>query len=391
MISTLRTTATTTLALSLALSFSWAAGLAETINYNSQGGKTTTYGAQSSTVVRPSGTSAVSTTTTKTTSATSSGFSGSTKTTSTTTSTATTKGTGGGADLVALQGPKQILHSGTTWKESPTSINIKQGQEILPLTMTFTNGVNNTSKLTGLRVLLNGRKLANESYFRGSDKFSIDMTGLLSPGDNQLAVQTFGPAGSTVGWVLTTNKIKVSDIKPDNGAAGDKISITGKNLPKLLSAYKIFVGKQPAVVKSVTDKQIDFIVPTGLDGEKQTVTLYIAGVKCDPLYLKMKSAPEITGVNMIETTPASAFIVSGKGFSTKASENVVTVGGTACTVNSASATSLDCFLPESISCPQRDIAVQVKTNGIEAKGAVTMCVTMRTIRSGESLPNDGLH
>jgi len=381
--STVRTTATTTLALSLALSLGGAPVLAETINYNSQGAKTTTYGTttQSTTPARRSGTPAPATTTTTTT-----------KTTNTaTTATTTTKSTGGSADLVALQGPKQIIHSGATWKENATYLNIKQGQEILPLTMTITNGVNGASKVTGLRIILNGRKLANETYFRGTDKFSIDMSGLLSAGDTQMAMQTFGPAGATISWVLTTGKIKVSEIKPDTAGPGDKLTITGKNLPKMASAYQIFVGKVAATIKAVTDKQIDFIVPSGLDGGKQTVTLYIAGVKCDPLYFKMKSSPEITGVNMIETTPASPFTISGKGFSTKASENVVTVGGTTCTVTSASATSLECFIPDSIQCPQRDIAVQVKTNGTEAKGNVTMCVTMRTIRSGESLPNDGIH
>ncbi len=257
--------------------------------------------------------------------------------------------------------------------------------------MTITNGLNGAAKVTGLRIMLNGRKLASESYFRGSDKFSLDMSGLLSAGDTQMAIQTFGPAGATISWVLTTGKIKVSEIKPDTAAAGEKLTITGKNLPKDKSAYQVFVGKVAATVKSVTDKQIEFLVPNGLDGGKQTVTLYIAGVKCDPLYFKMKSSPEIFSVNMIETTPASPFTISGKGFSTKASENEVTVGGTSCQVTSASATSLECFIPDSIQCPQRDIAVQVKTNGVVAKGNVTMCVTIRTIRSGESLPADGFH
>jgi hypothetical protein len=325
-----------------------------------------------------------------------------TVTTSTTTSTAATAGapaataaagkaTSSGTDLVALQGPVQIVHSGTGWKNNPVYVSLKKGQEILPMTMTFTNGANGNAKVSGLRVMLNGRKLADETYFRGSDRFSLNMSDLLTSGDTQMVVQTFGPAGSSVSWVLTTNKIKVSEIKPDTGAAGDKIVITGKNLPKQISAYQIFVGKQPATIKSVTATQIEFIVPTGLDGSKQTVTLYIAGVKCDPLFLKMKSAPEITGVNMIETTPASSITVYGKGFSVKASENQVFVGGTPLQVTSSTATQIEAFIPDSIQCPQRDIPVTVKTNGVDAKGSVTTCVTMRTIRSGESLPADGFH
>jgi hypothetical protein len=359
--------AKTTLALGLALGLcgSGSLALAETVNYP-QTSKTTTYG--STTAV----TSKSSSTATSTTSSTTTSAGGK----STTTGTSAT-------DLVALQGPTQIVHNGKGWKENPCYINIKQGQDVLPLTMTVNNGVNGTAKVTGVRITLNGRKLADESYFRGSDKFSIDMSGLLSAGDTQMVIQTFGPSGAAISWVLTTGKIKVSDIKPESGAVGDKMTISGKNLPKQISAYKLFVGTQPATIKSVTDKQIEFIVPSGLTGEKQTVTLYIAGVKCDPLYFKTKAAPVITGVDMLEAPPSSPITISGKGFSVKASENTVQVGGATCQITSCSATQITAIIPESIQCPQRDIPVTVKTNGVDAKGSVTMSVTMRTIRGGE--------
>lgn len=358
--------AKTTMALGLALGLigSGSIALAETVNYP-QTSKTTTSG--SSTVV----TSKSSSTTAGTT------------TSSSTTSKSTAASTTSSTDLVALQGPTQLVHNGAGWKENPSYINIKQGQEVLPLTLTVSNGVNGAAKVTGLRITLNGRKLANETYFRGSDKFSIDMSGLLSTGDTQMVIQTFGPNGAAISWVLTTGKIKVSDIKPESGGAGDKMTISGKNLPKQVSAYKLFVGNQPATIKSVTDKQIEFIVPSGLTGDKQTVTLYIAGVKCDPLYFKTKSAPVITGVDMLEAPPSSPITVSGKGFSVKASENTVQVGGATCQITSCSATQITAIIPESIQCPQRDIPVTVKTNGVDAKGTVTMSVTMRTIRGGE--------
>jgi len=86
---------------------------------------------------------------------------------------------------------------------------------------------------------------------------------------------------------------------------------------------------------------------------------------------------------MLEAPPSSPITVSGKGFSTKASENTVQVGGATCQITSCSATQITAIIPESIQCPQRDIPVTVKTNGVDAKGNVTMSVTMRTIRGGE--------
>ena len=361
--------AKTTMALGLAFGLigSGSIALAETVNYP-QTSKTTTYGSTTAVTSR------------------SSGVGSTTKASTTSTATSSTGGkstTAGTTDLVALQGPTQVVHNGKGWKENPCYINIKQGQDVLPLTMTVNNGVNGTAKVAGVRITLNGRKLADESYFRGSDKFSIDMSGLLSAGDTQMVIQTFGPSGAAISWVLTTGKIKVSDIKPESGGVGDKMTISGKNLPKQVSAYKLFVGTQQATIKSVSDKQIEFLVPSGLTGEKQTVTLYIAGVKCDPLYFKTKAAPVITGVDMLEAPPSSPITITGKGFSTKASENTVQVGGATCQITSCSATQITAVIPDSIQCPQRDIPVTVKTNGVDAKGTVTMSVTMRTIKGGE--------
>lgn len=291
-----------------------------------------------------------------------------------------------GGDLVALQGPKQIVQSGAGWKQNAAYISIKQGQDILPMTMTITNGASGAAKMSGVRVNLNGRKLATEADFKGQDKISLDMSGLLAAGDTQMFIQTFGPSGATLEWVLTTPKIKVTGLKPDNGAPGDKVTISGKNLPKDKSAYQLFMGKVAATIQAVTDKSIDFLVPTGLPGGNQQVTLYIAGVKCDPMTFKLKAAPEINSCNMIETCPGGAINISGKGFSKVSSENEVTVAGMVCQVVSTSENSITALIPQGIACPQYDCQIMVKTNGQESKtpnGPVTVNVSQRVIQKGE--------
>ncbi len=293
-----------------------------------------------------------------------------------------------GSEIVALQGPKQIVQTQTAkgWQQNSAYITIKQGQDILPLTLSFTNGAGNAAKLSGIRVTLNGRKLVTEADFKGQDKISLNMTNLLSSGDTQMLVQTFGPAGATLEWVLTTGKIKVTGLKPEGGAPGDRVTISGKNLPKQASAYQLFVGKTAAIISNITDKSLDFVVPSGVGGGNVPVTLYIAGVKCDPMNFKLKAAPEVFSVNMVDATPASTISISGKGFSKVVSENEVTVGGTPCQVLSASESTIDAMIPNSITCPQMDCPVLVKTNGQAAKlpqGNVTVNVTMREIRKGE--------
>ena len=282
------------------------------------------------------------------------------------------------SDAVALQGPKQIVHQGKTWKENPTYISIKKGQEILPLNLTFTNGGNGMPGVSGLNVSINGRKLCSQADFKGRDTFTIKMDGLLPAGDTQMVVQTYGVPGASVTWVLSTNKIKVSDIKPDTAAIGEKVTISGKNLPTSKTAYQIMVGDKQATIKTATDKQIEFNVPDGVAGGKQAVSLYIAGVKCDPLSIKIKSAGEITGINMVDAPPGTTVQISGKGFSTTPSDNQIMFNGTPGQVTKASATSLDVVVPQ-IEFPQRDVQITGKVNGTAAKGSTTMNVTIRTI------------
>jgi len=282
------------------------------------------------------------------------------------------------SDAVALQGPKQIVHQGKTWKENPTYISIKKGQEILPLNLTFTNGGGGMPGVTGLNVSINGRKLCSQADFKGRDTFTVKMDGLLPAGDTQMVVQTYGTPGACLTWVLSTNKIKVSDIKPDTAAIGEKITISGKNLPTAKTAYQIMVGDKQATIKTATDKQIEFNVPDGVAGGKQTVSLYIAGVKCDPLSIKIKSAGEITGVNMVDAPPGTTVQISGKGFSTNASDNQIMFNGTPGQVTKATPNSLDVVVPQ-IDFPQRDVQITGKVNGTAAKGSTTMNVTIRTI------------
>jgi hypothetical protein len=287
-------------------------------------------------------------------------------------------------ELVALQGPQQIVHMGNAWKENPCYISVKQGQEILPLTLTFNNGVNGAAPIKFVRVSLNGRRLFTDVDFKGKNTLSLKMDGFLTAGDTQMVVQTFGSQGSSLNWVLTTPKIKVSDIKPDTAAPGDKVTISGKNLPKRTDAYKVFVGEKAATIKAVTEKQIDFIVPDGVAGGKQNVTLYIAGVKCDPLVIKIKATAELSGTNVVDAPPGTILFIYGKGFSTTASDNQIFFNGVPAPVSKATATQLDVTVP-SIEFPQYNVQITGKLNGQNMKGNASFNCTIRTIYKDEAI------
>ncbi|MBS1992239.1 MAG: IPT/TIG domain-containing protein [Cyanobacteria bacterium SZAS LIN-3] len=315
-----------------------------------------------------------------------------TTTTTTETKTATGAAPAGGqatvvpktSDLVALQGPTLITQKAAGWKTASTFIELKDGQQTLPLTFTVTNGANGQAKMQGIRINLNGREILNEKAFKGKDSVSLNLSNLVNAGQSQLIINSFGPTGATLSWVLTTLKIKVSDIKPVNCAIGDKVTISGKNFPTDKSAYRLTVDTTSATITKATATSLEFQVPTGLAGGKRTVTLWIAGVKCDPLYIKISAAPEVTGVNLYGAAPGGPIIISGKGFSATASDNQVlfkTPDGQlvqTASPTAATETELTVIIPMDYPCPS-DILATVKTKGQESAKGVTFACSQRVI------------
>lgn len=288
------------------------------------------------------------------------------------------------ADLVALAGPTTITHVGNNWKSSMSTVSLKQGQDVLPLTMTLSNGADGKLKLKGIRIFINGRRIISEADFKGKDSISLNMSDILAGGDTQMEVQTYGSSGSTLTWVVTTPKIKVSEIKPDLAAPGEKVTISGKNLPKTASAYQIAVGKKTATIDSVTDKQINFTMPAGVEGGKQAVDLTIAGVKSDQLFIKVKVVPELSGTNMVACPANSPITIYGKGFAKNANDNIVTFNGQQATVSRVTDTSLEVMVPN-LDFPQDGVVIKLKAMGVEAKNTLKQDLSMRTIPKGESI------
>jgi hypothetical protein len=291
------------------------------------------------------------------------------------------------SDLVALQGPTLITQKGAGWKTASTFIDLKDGQQALPLTFSVTNGANNQAKMQGVRMKLNGHEILTEKAFKDKDTVSVNLTGILSSGQTQLITETYGHDGAGLSWVLTTYKIKVSDIKPVNCKIGETVKISGKNFPTDKSAFKLTVDQTAATITKATATGVDFVVPQ-VPGGKRTVTLYIAGVKCDPLYIKVAAAPEVTSLNLLGIAPGGTFTVQGKGFSTTAGENTVlfkspdgssTIGQAAPTA--ATETELTVTLPMDIPCPS-DVLCTVKTNGQESPKGVLFGCSQRVIDKG---------
>ncbi|HEY9788335.1 MAG TPA: IPT/TIG domain-containing protein [Candidatus Obscuribacterales bacterium] len=282
-------------------------------------------------------------------------------------------------DIIALQTGKPIVSKGRTWQSFTDYIHLNQGQDQAPLTLTILNGPDNAPAFEQCRITLAGRDLATMKDFKNR-ALNVDLTGVLGVGDTQLIVQAVGPAGAAMSWKLTSKKIVVTSVDPTTISPGDKIKVNGKNFT---AKALVSIGQKWCKVTQAKETQLQVTVPDDVESGKQNLIVTVGGVKSAPIPVSVKGAPQVSGIDTISAPPGQQVTISGKGFSTKAADNIVTFNGTPGTVVSASATSLTVVIPE-IAYPQWNVQIKVKTNGVESKGDTTINVQQRVI------PNDGV-
>lgn len=260
------------------------------------------------------------------------------------------------------------------WQRFQDWITLKAGQDQLsPLNLVITN-----SGFQSLKIQLSGRVIATDKEFQGG-VFTTSVAGAISVGDNQLVIQGFGPAGAKISWKVVTLRPSLATATPTQVSPGQDVTLAGKNFSGSKSVNQVMFGDKPGVVKTSTTKQIVATVPDGVAGD-QNVVVWVGGIPTKPLKITIKGAPEVTGVDMISSPPGQTIVVSGKGFSAKAGENQVLIGGSSAQIVSVSATSITCIIPE-IESPQWNVPIQVKTNNVTSKGNVTINVQRRVIEN----------
>lgn len=278
--------------------------------------------------------------------------------------------------ILVVQESKPIVQTAKNWQTFTDYINIKQGQDTAPLTMTFRNGSETTLPFESMQIQLAGRMLGTEKNFKNR-VMTMNMTGALGVGGTQLIIKAYGPQGATMSWQLTSPKISVTSVTPKEVSPLDKITIAGKNFAK---GALVQIGKGWARIIDLKPNSLTVEVPADVEGGKQNVVVTQASVKSTAKEITVKAAPSVTGIDMLSAPPGQPVTLSGKGFSKTASDNVVTFNGTPASITSASSTSISVIIPE-IAYPQWDVQIKVKTNGQESKDSVKMNIQQRVIEN----------
>jgi hypothetical protein len=278
-------------------------------------------------------------------------------------------------EMVSIQASKPMVSSKLAWQTFEDYINLKQGQDQIPLTMTVTN-----AGYQSLVLHLNGSKLATEKDFKGTS-LAMQMAGALAVGDNKFVIQAFGKPGSKVSWTLETARPVITDIQPTIKTVPSNVTITGRNFAKSAAGDQVQVGSKMATILSGDGRKVLVTLPAGLSG-KQKITVLAGQIASKPYEYELKAKPVVTGLDFVSAPPGQALLILGSGFSPVAKENIATIGGVPATVTAATSNQLNVVIPE-MYYPQWNVPVIVKIGTVESNKNIMINIQTRVI------PNDG--
>lgn len=287
-------------------------------------------------------------------------------------------------NMAVLQESKPLVTRAGAWHTWNDHIHLKAGQEKLPLSLTFTNGVDNRPKFTDLVVELNRKPFATFKNFSGGDKFTLDLTGQLSTGNTPLMVKGFGPSGARLNWKVFIVRPEISEVKPELMSVVDTVTILGKNFSDRLEQVKVYIGKKQIKPLKSTEGKIEFKPLSHQDGGSTNLIVAVSDVKSAPFKVTMRSHPHITWINLLASPPEHPVTISGSGFSPVIAENVVTFGKIKAHVVSATESSITCIIPN-MHFPKWHVPIVVTTNGIPSKERAYIHLDIRLVEN-EGIP-----
>lgn len=258
-----------------------------------------------------------------------------------------------------------------SWQTFPSYIELKPGQETLPLTLTVDNGPDEGTPMGAIRADLAGRRLFTEKNFAGKKTLKVDMTNALAPGPTQIVFSAFGAKGAKFSWKITSNASPtITKIVDESLTPGETARASGTLLPSETNLYTVKVGGSASSVVSVKEnKTVEFKIPRELkpnDKGEVSIEFTISGQKIKPLTAKVVQPPEISSFSHVSVSAGTSFVISGKNFGTKKEKVRVTFNGTNGEVLSLSDTSITVMPPDIQNIPSAQ-TVAIEVNGVKCK------------------------
>lgn len=139
--------------------------------------------------------------------------------------------------------------------------------------------------------------------------------------------------------------VKVTGISPVKGYAGDVVTISGENFSEAIAETVVTFGDVEAQVQSVTSTTIKVVAPEHAKGAVN-VQIVSGGKSLQAPSQFTYMVFEVASVNPGRGAEGDKVIITGEGFSTVPSENIVMVGDQMASVETATETSLTVVMPD---------------------------------------------
>lgn len=180
-----------------------------------------------------------------------------------------------------------------------------------------------------LRVMMGGRVLYGERDLANKTTVSMDLTGQVPNGTNQILVQGQGTAGASIDWKLTTPiKVKLTSVNPDEAVVGSDVTLKGSNFDPTPANDKVILGKKTISVSKASSTELKIRIPKDFTPGDTEVKVAVNGQESKALKITIRGIPELSGTNLHGVPPGAELVIFGKNFSKKLGENQVFFGET---------------------------------------------------------------
>ncbi|MFF8940614.1 RHS repeat-associated core domain-containing protein [Streptomyces paradoxus] len=171
------------------------------------------------------------------------------------------------------------------------------------------------------------------------------LAGVTDPG-GQTARYRYDEAGNRLGIDrFASSTLSVLSVVPVRAAPGAKVTLSGTGFSPTAAGNTVTIGGKAAAATSASATRLVITVPSGAVNGKVTVSVGGASADAVEAFIVAPSGPSVAKVEPASGAPGSEVTLSGAGFASAVTDNVVRFNGLVAQVKKASASSLTVEVP----------------------------------------------
>lgn len=196
------------------------------------------------------------------------------------------------------------------------TLTLQPSQENLPISLNVYNGSTETPSFKWFRLVIGGYTLATEKNMNGREEASIDVSTLIPGGSTQVQVEAGGVPGASLVWTLTTPRVSIDSVSPQNIKAGDVVTINGANFSAKANQNMVLFNNKPAQVIAATPTQLQVKAPANLAAGVETVQVNTNNLVTNAFEVMASSrpVPELLSTDCWMAPPGGTITITGRNF-----------------------------------------------------------------------------